>query len=813
MNSNSSSCCKLKDLIDVEHFQNLQDRLNEIYSFPSSIIDIEGNILTATAWQDICLNFHRKHPECRKACIESDRHIKKEHLKNADLAVTYQCPHGLIDNAVPIIIDGIHYGSFFFGQCFMEEPDIDFFKAQAKKYGFPEREYLEALKKVPIWTVEQLNGYLFYIKGLTAIISESGSKNLRAAENKKQIQENERWYQSIIKTAIDGFLRIDKYGNLIDVNDSYCRMSGYSREELLKMNAGDLEAAEINEEVDQEIQEIIQNQTRRFIRRHRKKDGSLFVVEISSQYQPEDEGFVCFLRDITESKRLEESLSKSMERLDLASTAAKLGIWDWDIKNNILVWDESMYSLYGMTKNDTPLTFEDWQKTVFPGDRKKAAEKVNNAIQNKDIYNSEYRIIRSDNTIRYIRAMGKITRNSHGDPIRITGLNFDITENKELEYRLQQAQKMESIGTLAGGIAHDFNNILSPIMMYAELAMMELDPNNPLRNDMAEIFNAGSRARDLVNQILTFARKSNEKKVPIRLSMIITESIKFLRSTLPATINICYIPQTEEDTVLADASKLNQIVMNLCTNAAHAMKDKGDLLEISLNNMEITRSQSPGIVSLQPGRYVRLSVKDNGTGIRPEIMERIFEPYFTTKKVGEGTGLGLATVHGIVMNYSGDITVESTPGKGTIFHVYLPLKEKVTLEFPEMKKEIPRGHESILLVDDEAAVLKITGSLLKKFGYRVTSVESSTEAFDLFQKHPEDFDLVITDMTMPVMTGEVLAKKILSARPDIPVILCTGYSDNIDEDQAKMIGISEFVYKPIIMSDFTKTIRNILDRT
>ena len=302
---------RLQDLIDMEHFQNLQDRLNEIYSFPSAIIDNDGNILTATAWQDICTKFHRKNKDSERLCIKSDQYIQS-HIHEANPAVSYRCPHGLVDNATPIIVDGIHYGNFFTGQFFLEKPDMDFFRAQAKKYGFDEDSYLEAVKRVPVWTQEQLNNYLFFIKGLISIITESALKKLKEVESRKQIEESASRHQSILQTAMDGFWLTDIKGQLLEVNNSYCSMSGYSEDELLAMRISDFEAIENPETVNTHMQKIIAKGSDRFESKHRRKDGTVFDVEVSVQFRNEEGGqCVTFLRDITERKKVEKALRDS----------------------------------------------------------------------------------------------------------------------------------------------------------------------------------------------------------------------------------------------------------------------------------------------------------------------------------------------------------------------------------------------------------------------------------------------------------------------------------------------------------------------
>ncbi len=404
-------------------------------------------------------------------------------------------------------------------------------------------------------------------------------------------------------------------------------------------------------------------------------------------------------------------------------------------------------------------------------------------------------------------------------PLQFACIFIDVTDRKiaaeeklRLESQLQQAQKMEGIGTLAGGIAHDFNNILSPIMLHCEMVMDDLSEDNPIRHDIEQIFKASTRARDLVKQILTFARKRPEEKIVLKSSPIIQEAVKFLRSTIPTTIDIKLDIKAGHDVILADPTQINQIVMNLCTNAAHVMNEKGGLLEVILDNEEGSTEKVRMNPNLKNREYLKLSVVDNGTGIPPDDIKRIFEPYFTTKEIGEGTGLGLATVHGIVKNYGGDIIVESEVGKGTAFHVYIPLIDEMVTEHVVSEEELPTGTERILFVDDEETIVKLIERMLKRLGYEVTANTNSVEAFQLCRENPDAYDLVITDMTMPKLTGKDLAIKVKELRPDLPVILCTGFSDKIDKNKARELGIAAFIMKPVQRHEIAYTIRNVLDK-
>ena len=387
----------------------------------------------------------------------------------------------------------------------------------------------------------------------------------------------------------------------------------------------------------------------------------------------------------------------------------------------------------------------------------------------------------------------------------------DITAQKEMELQLVRAQKMEAIGTLAGGIAHDFNNILSPIMAYAEMAMMDISTDSAIQQQyFRQIYKAAERARDLVKQILAFARSREEERIPLKASLIVKEAITFLKSTIPSTIDVQLDYRAQNDSILADPTQINQIVMNLCTNAAHAMRENGGVLEVRLSNEDIGKNEPNVLGGMKPGQYLKLSVRDTGSGISTEILDKLFEPYFTTKPTGEGTGLGLAVVHGIVKSYGGEIAVESEVHKGSAFHVYLPIFKSDIALIADPKNEIPTGDERILLVDDEKIALEPMQLMLEKLGYKLTVRTSSVEALEAFRNNPERFDLIITDMTMPNMTGKKLAKELIDIRPAIPIILCTGFSDQIDEKIAQEIGVRAFVMKPVAMRDMAETIRKVL---
>ena len=431
----------------------------------------------------------------------------------------------------------------------------------------------------------------------------------------------------------------------------------------------------------------------------------------------------------------------------------------------------------------------------------------------KQVYETE--IVYADGS-RHDVVFHKATyHDDNGKVTGMVGLMLDITERnraeaerQKMEAKLVQAQKMESIGTLAGGIAHDFNNILAAILGYTELALLEIDETHPIHDHLETVLASGNRARDLVRQILTFSRQSEHEKKPLLMAPIVKEALKLLRASVPTTIDFQVDICPDCGHINGDPIQIHQVVMNLCTNAYHAMREHGGRLSVSLKR--VTEPAEMKQRDLPPGSWLRLTVADTGKGMDEETLERIFEPYFTTKKQGEGTGLGLAVVHGIVMDHEGRIFVESAPGRGTTFTLYFPELHHDDDDGQRQQGALMRGSGRILAVDDEENILGMLAGILNSAGYEVTPYLDPRDAWDAFDKQPEAFDLVITDMTMPGMTGFDFARKVLARRPEIPVILCTGFSEAIGRKEALAAGIAEFLTKPIGGHELAAVIHRLL---
>jgi PAS domain S-box-containing protein len=479
-----------------------------------------------------------------------------------------------------------------------------------------------------------------------------------------------------------------------------------------------------------------------------------------------------------------------------------------DQNGTIIFANNKFYHIFDFEKSE--LTDISWLDFFKPEDRKRLYPRKNLPVRNQG--GSEYQTLRisTNSGLEKWIEINQVILDWEDKPAI---LNFvrDITLQKRLENRLQIAQKMEAIGTLAGGIAHDFNNILSPIIGYTELVLDEINHNSLAFKNLTQVNKAAHRARDLVQQILAFSRQSEKTPKPIMIQYVVNEALKLLRASIPSTVEFKTEINKNCPPVMADPSQIHQIVINLCSNAYHAMKKSGGVISIKVSDVDISDEDALHFGDIKQGNYIRLTVNDTGHGMDRKLVQRIFEPFFTTKEKGLGTGMGLSVVHGIVRDHNGYVDVYSEPNQGTTFHVYLPIIKSEEIIFESKKvDQVPRGHEHILLVDDEKAIVYMIKQMLESLGYQVTARTSSIEAFKAFENQPDKFDLVLTDQIMPNMTGELLARQISNIRIDIPIILCTGFSEFMDKEKLRLSGIDEVVLKPVLKSELALAIRTVI---
>ena len=939
---------------------------------------------------------------------------------------------------------------------------MDFFSDQAQKYGFDKEAYLDAVKRVPIWTQEQVNNYLFFIKGFVAVIAESGLKTLNELENRKQIDGKEKRHKSILETAIDGYWLVDTDGRLIEVNDSYCRMSGYSESELLSMSIADLDAIESAQDINARMQKTFEKGSARFETQHHNKDGTVFTVEISVQFRNEDGGqYVCFLRDITRQKLAEEALIKSEQKwrnilintpqigISLSQDAKitfanehfqKLTGWSQDqiigqnwfdmfIPHNIRQEVRKVFSTVMSQKTTSGFsTFDNeilhkngslinvsWSnvltkdingnivdvtclgvdqterlqaekalkeseaymrsifraaptgigvvqdrvirqvndkfcdmlgyssdeliglhsKFVYPSDeefekvgkekyeqikikgtgtvetvlKRKNGEHIDVLLSStpinindltagvtftalditeskkaeKALYDSHKQFLTvldsidatiyvADIKSHEILFMNKYMIESFGQDMtgeacwkafrkesgpclncnndklidnnvptgviiwndknprtgkwyinhdraikwtdgRLVRLQIatDVTDLLSMEKQLHQAQKMESVGRLAGGVAHDFNNMLGVILGHAELAMDDLDRDQPVFENLLQIEEAATRSVDITRQLLAFARKQIISPKVVDLNDTIAKMLKMLLRLIGEEIDLTWLPGNQLWPIKIDPSQIDQILANLCVNAKDAIMGIGNVT-VETRNCNFDEEFCSTHEGFVPGQYVKIEVRDNGCGMDKETVSHMFEPFFTTKSVEKGTGLGLATVYGIVKQNNGFIKVFTELGQGTTFSTYLP-RYMFTTDIKEIEsstESAKRGNETILLVEDEPAILQMTISMLQRLGYTILAAKTPNEAIRIASEHLEDIHLVLSDVVMPEMNGHVLVEKLMANRPTMKCLYMSGYTSDVISHHGVLEDDVHFIHKPFNKVKLAAKIRQAL---
>lgn len=679
------------------------------------------------------------------------------------------------------------------------------------------------------------------------------------------LQESEKKFKTMFEKAPLSYQSLDENGCFNEVNQTWLKTMGYTREEVLGKNFSEFLVPEWRDHFKENfprfkaLGEILGVEFEMV-----KKDGGIILVSFHGKIAKNEMGNFkqthCIFQDITTTRQAEESTIRLKERLESLWNITKIA--DSDIKtisdhvlNEVQKMTQSKYAFYGfLDRNESEMILHAWshetmddcktnKKTLhFPIDKagiwavavkEKKILTINDFTLDrpgkKGLPGGHVQLtrfmavpyIKDDKVVSIVAVANKEADYTNEDKDQVEAFMSNVQllidrkvaeeQAAKLATQLQQMQKMESIGNLAGGIAHDFNNILFPIVGMSEMLLEDFPPDSSEYESAAEILEAGKRGAELVKQILSFSRQHEHKMIPVRFQKIIKEVLKLSRSTIPSNIEIHENIDQKCSMISADPTQMHQVAMNLITNAYHAVGFENGVIDVVLTETVI---DSDDFLEgrLTPGEYLQLSVSDNGSGIDKKSMGRIFEPYFTTKEKGKGTGLGLAVVHGIVKEHKGEIAVNSEKDKGSTFSVYLPILKttgKDVLKIPIA--DIQTGSERILLVDDEISVAKLETQQLSRLGYQVVQKTSSMEALELFTSEPYAFDLVITDMTMPGLTGDLLTKEILKIRQDTPIIICTGFSEKIDEEQAERIGIKGYLMKPVVQSDMARMVRKVLD--
>lgn len=645
----------------------------------------------------------------------------------------------------------------------------------------------------------------------------------RQKRDQALLRESQNQLQAVVHSAMDAVIIVNSKQEIVLFNAAAEKMFGYAIAEIRGQSLGRL--------IPEQHRPAHAEHVRRFGEAGitsrvmgalntvygQRANGQVFPIEASIAHFESggQQLFSAIVRDVSERQKTEDALRLAQAHLLSALEAGSMGTWSWEISNDCITWSDPLLKLFGRTREEvadgrleTGLSF--LHANDCPGVRK-ALER---AVRDGSAFDVEYRTRRPDGALQWIAGRGRLERDAQGQPWRLTGVCMDITARKRLEETLLQSHKMEALGTLAGGVAHDFNNILMAIAGNAELAMAELGADHPAQQILDRIDRAGNRAANLVRQILTFSRQQSPARSVISLQQEVQEAVKLLRATLPARIEIRaeYLPGIPY--VAADPTQVHQILMNLGVNAAHAIGETSGWIELRLETVNLSREWLNATDGLPPGHYARLSFRDNGCGMDQVTLARAFEPFFTTKGVGTGTGLGLSVVHGIMKNYGGSVAVHSDVGKGATFQLYFPAAEKTsesTSVGPTARKQAPRGNGGrILHVDDEEALVLVTKRRLEQMGYVVTGCTDPCEALEIFRSRPAAFDAVITDVSMPRLPGAEFVQAVRQIRPDVPVIMASGYLRPEDQAAAERLGIRELISKPFDLGELGWILHRLL---
>ncbi|MFT3870109.1 MAG: PAS domain S-box protein [Nibricoccus sp.] len=678
-------------------------------------------------------------------------------------------------------------------------------------------ELLTRLNVLKGWTYVVLTAGLLYLllKRETHIWRIERAARMEAEIS---LRASEERFHSIYDSVSDAvFIHEMKTGRIMDVNNRMCEMYRCTKDQARASIVDELSLGEppfSEKEALAYLKSAAGGEPQVFTWHCRRMDRSLFWGEVRMRRARvgQEDVIIVSVSDISARMATELALTESNERFRQLAENIDEVFWMLSTEDGKMLYVSPAYEkIWGRSCESIYENPGSWADAIVPEDR----DRVLKAVANRDgsTYAETYRITRPDGQVRWIYDRAFPVKNVAGKVYRIVGITTDITERRTLELQFSHAQKMEAIGTLAGGIAHDFNNILGAITGYAELA--RLDAREPsVQGSLTEIFSACKRAGDLVRQILAFSRQQEHKRVPLQLERVVQEAAKLLRAVLPSSLGFELKLDRKTPTVLADPTQIHQIVMNLCTNAAHAMEGRTHShLKIELDRFEADETFAKLHRGGRPGVYTCLTVSDNGQGMDRLTLERIYEPFFTTKAPGKGTGLGLAVVHGIVQRHDGLITVESSPGQGTTFRLYFP--EYALSDSPELPVELPavqgRG-QRILVIDDEEVLVRMIGRILTKLGYAPSPLQDPVAALAAFETAPDKFDLVLSDLTMPGLTGIEFAAQINRIKPGIPIILMTGFYANLDETQLKAAGVTEIIMKPVDVKSLSVVIDQVLKK-
>jgi PAS domain S-box-containing protein len=648
-------------------------------------------------------------------------------------------------------------------------------------------------------------------------------KQLQAAlsEADKLLRESQTRHAGIVASAMDAIITVNNEQKIVVFNPA--------AEKMFQCPA----AQALGESISKFIPERFRKDHSRHVRKFGENgstsramgalnslsalrgNGEEFPIEasISKMETNGNQLFTVIVRDITERVAVEEALRRSEATRTVALESAQLGEWQLDLQTGVTQRSLSHDRIFGYTEKLPEWNLDIFMKHVHPEDQERIGKAFKECVEQGTRWDFEFRIVRPDKTIRWIWASGNQYKDKTGKSTHVMGTVADITERKRLEESRLRSQKLEGLGTLAGGISHDFNNILLAISGNTRMASSDLPPDHPAQESLKEIVKAASRATDLVRRILAFSRPQELKQETVQIPSLVEEALKLLRATLPANIEVRTDFVENLPAVNVDATQIHQVIVNLAVNASHAIGSKKGLLEFKVRPALVEDPETSASMDLPQGNYVRLSVSDNGCGMDRRTLDQIFDPFFTTKAPGEGTGLGLSVVHGILSSHGGAIRVYSEPGRGTAFHLYFPASEGTVETAGKVANGAHRGgNQHILYVDDDEGLVFLGTRMLRRLGYRVTGHVDASLALAEFRSRPQEFDFVVSDLSMPRMSGLEFAQGVLSIRPDIPIVISTGYIRPEDQEKAQSVGVLKLIQKPHTMEHLQQTLAQVFER-
>lgn len=603
-------------------------------------------------------------------------------------------------------------------------------------------------------------------------------------------------------------------------NPAFRLLTGYADDEAIGQSLAFLNGPQTDRATLEKLALALQDgRACRMLVRHYRKNGTPFWNEVTLSPVKNRAGrvteYIWVMSDVTHRHQADEAMRESHARLDLAVQVAHVGIFEHDHRTDRLSWSPTLRAIYGVGEEE-PGSLQRYMELIPREEREAVLQAIRKAHDpaGDGRFCVEHRLTRPDGRMRYVRVRAETRFEGEGvarTPVRTIGAVVDVTDHKLGETHLRNASKMEAIGTLAGGIAHEFNNSLTAVLGFSELALPLIPSESKAYRHIQQVIAAGRKSRELVHQLLTFSRPSDQIRRPLSLSSLVKESLKLLRPTIPSWVELRERTVGSTRPIAADATQMHQLILNLVENALHAMRQTGGVLDVELRDRDLAADLVTPAGRVPAGCYACLTVRDSGEGMEPEVASRIFDPFLTENPSGEGRGMGLSVAHGIVTSHGGRVLVESRPGAGTAVSVYLPALPPQTSSASKHDRPVPRGHECVLFVDDEASLARFGGEMLESLGYFPVVRMSATQAWETFRVAPQRFDLLITDQTMPDMSGDGLARECRRLRPDLPIILCTGSGQNLSEQEARAGGVTEYLVKPLTLHDLAHAIRRVLD--